>query len=378
MPAKYFAQLSDPSGCAITVFELFGDKQNILAAAGIRKHISEGKIMLKQMRHRGVKFDEALAEYLSPASSFTGLDTIVMTVHGGYGISHKIKDMLNEAGFTELDRRQRASIAYNNGKIDYIQLEAIHLLETAQTKTQALFLSLHKDGLLSQKIHSLAVKEISGLLKRSQSGIRMSKVTNLVILGTANSGKSTLFNRLLSKQRSLALDHDGTTLDTVDDYTEIHGYPFRLFDTAGFKDNMTELDRRAFAQTKKYAAEADIVIWLFDATNLKEPPNEIKNIVNRPALKVLNKRDLSDSSGRFDVKISLKTGLNIGILVDLIVSKLGLDVSLMEDPAVPFTERQVKIISESKTKSKADLDSMVKELTKPTVPELPANVPWSG
>jgi len=176
----------------------------------------------------------------------------------------------------------------------------------------------------------------------------------VVLLGPPNTGKSTLFNRLLTRTVTVVSPQPGTTRDWISAPLELAGAPLTLVDTAGRRQDVDGLERLAIDQGRTIAGLADLHLIVLDGsragpTTWTAAPEA--NAADVPRLVVLNKMDLvstSDVSGREardgacsdnSVRVSARTGAGIKELTDVIGKTLGLDQALETQPCV-FTERQ--------------------------------------
>ena len=123
-------------------------------------------------------------------------------------------------------------------------------------------------------------------------------VPQVAIVGKANVGKSSLFNLLIGKKKSIVINIPHTTRDRIIDYGEINGKNFMFIDTGGFS-KQTELSPYVLNQLSISLKRANIIIVLFDAT---QPPTqedeELMELVrkyNKPILLVVNKIDVKKS-----------------------------------------------------------------------------------
>jgi tRNA modification GTPase len=153
----------------------------------------------------------------------------------------------------------------------------------------------------------------------------------VVVAGPPNVGKSSLVNALAGYQRSVVSEVAGTTRDAVSVRTAFDGWPVELIDTAGLRD-AEGLEAEGIEQARRELDEADLVLWVMDATSSKWdwPPDDRLHAV-------LNKSDaLTGERARTLPLVSAKTGEGIPALVAELVARL---VPSVPAPcgAVPYT-----------------------------------------
>jgi len=220
--------------------------------------------------------------------------------------------------------------AFLSGRLDLTQAEAVRDLIDAQTLTQARQAASQLGGALSQRVqpvkHSLV--ELIALLEagidfaeddvdvtpESEIARRIGELTpplaaleasfargrivhdglTLAIVGRPNVGKSSLFNRLVERNRAIVAAAPGTTRDLVTERISLDGIPLELVDTAGLRETHEEVEKLGIARSREALADASLVLIVLEAN---QPLNEeeralLAAVQGRPALLVLNKSDL--------------------------------------------------------------------------------------
>ncbi len=120
----------------------------------------------------------------------------------------------------------------------------------------------------------------------------------LAIVGRPNAGKSSLFNRLVERERAIVTATPGTTRDTVTERISLDGIPLELVDTAGLRESLEEAEQLGIARSREALADAALVLVVLDAT---QPLNDeehrlLKAIQGRPAVVAVNKSDLTGAA----------------------------------------------------------------------------------
>src|SRR3989344_6744073 len=168
-------------------------------------------------------------------------------------------------------------------------------------------------------------------MKQSSKQLR-----KIVIIGRTNVGKSTLFNRLSSSVKSMALDYAGVTRDFVFDYVDWNGRRFELIDTGGidFKKGLNVLTEAIRERAIQVLEAADIALFVVDGsigvTLEDQALAKFVHKLNKPTILLINKSDThatTDNAGDFytlgfknTVLISAQHGIGIADVLDLIMN----------------------------------------------------------
>ena len=120
----------------------------------------------------------------------------------------------------------------------------------------------------------------------------------LAIVGRPNAGKSSLFNRLVERDRAIVTATPGTTRDLVTERISIGGIPIELVDTAGLREGREEIEQLGIARSRQALADAALVLIVLDATLAlnDEEHRLLAAVEGRPALIANNKSDLVESA----------------------------------------------------------------------------------
>ena len=121
----------------------------------------------------------------------------------------------------------------------------------------------------------------------------------LAIVGRPNVGKSSLFNRLVERERAIVTATPGTTRDLVSETVSIGGIPIRLVDTAGIRQALDEAESIGIRKSMEALADSDLVLVVLDVSQPASEEDEelLRQTQHRPVIGVGNKCDLATSGG---------------------------------------------------------------------------------
>ncbi len=273
--------------------------------------------------------DEVLVSIMKKPHSYTTEDVVEISCHGGLVAVNRILELLLAEGARLALPGEFTYRALVGGRIDLLQAESIAGIVDAKTsdslalavsqlngensrmfarlKTEVKDLYVHTESLLNfpeedsrLSLPELAkkVEAIAGRLARLCQGSKETEIMReglrCVICGSANVGKSTLFNRLLGQERVIVSHLPGTTRDVVEEFINIRGVPLRMYDTAGILEPGDLVSRKAIEKTRQIFEAADMVILLLDASR-RLNANDLfllHKIGEKQAIVVMNKIDL--------------------------------------------------------------------------------------
>jgi tRNA modification GTPase len=286
-----------------------------------------------------------------------GSDEVVLTVkrttptpwleihcHGGREVIRLLEEVLAAHGahacsWQELERQT----AGDDGRPAALAA----LTEAPTTRTAVILLDQYHGALHRAVAAALAaleqndVAQVSRLLgdlaRFTHVGRHLTVPWRVVIAGAPNVGKSSLVNALAGYQRSVVAPTPGTTRDVVTTRIAVAGWPVELADTAGWREAATSLERQGIDLARTVVAQADLFLWVLDASAEPVwPPAS-----GTPVHLVVNKTDLGAawdlSQASEGVRVSARTGTGLDDLVE------ALGQWLVPDPppagaAVPFTD----------------------------------------
>ena len=279
-------------------------------------------------------------------SSYTGEDSFEIYAHGGLAVMGSIVDLFKSVGFDEAGPGEFTKRAFLNGKLSLSEAESVVDVINASSK-EVLDISLNSlRGGFSDEIFGFS-KRLDSLRKFVEGSIDFSDedydfikeggvvddVSRLcadfggfvnkcflagetglkktvLFIGPPNSGKSSLFNRLLGFDRALVSDVPGTTRDLIESEVFYNNSSFKVLDSAGIRETVDVVESKGIELAVNQIKNADVVVGVFDSVD-PLVLLEIKSIASdKVFISVLNKLDLGlkDKGALFDVSLSAKTG----------------------------------------------------------------------
>ena len=137
------------------------------------------------------------------------------------------------------------------------------------------------------------VARSSGLLRPE---VRLPVV---VIVGRPNVGKSTLFNRIVGEQAAIVEDRPGITRDRNQRNAEWLGHEFEIVDTGGWLPGGDELDEKVSRQVEAAVKDADLVLFMVDASvGLTDDDERVAHWLRTANVEVLVVANKSDNDRR--------------------------------------------------------------------------------
>ena len=137
-------------------------------------------------------------------------------------------------------------------------------------------------------------QELKKLIDSADNGKMLKDGIRTVILGKPNAGKSSLLNVLVGEDKAIVTSVAGTTRDVLEESIKLHGIGLNMIDTAGIRDTEDEVEKIGVEKARKYANQADLVIYVVDSSReLDENDEEIIELIrDKKVIVLLNKTDL--------------------------------------------------------------------------------------
>ena len=281
----------------------------------------------------GERLDEVVVTFFPKPRSYTTEDVIEISCHGSPVLLRHAVQLALERGARLAEPGEFTMRAFLNGRIDLTQAEAVRDLIESQTLYQAQVAARQLAGAVSrrlqptkQKLMELIATLEAGVdfaeddvavisdeqilshiaavrrpLRELLASFSFGKVVNegltLAIVGRPNVGKSSVFNRLVQRDRAIVTATPGTTRDLVSETVSIGGIPVRLVDTAGIRTALDEAESIGVRKSVEAIADADIVLVVLDVSEFPRsgfaPDRELlEQTRDRPSIVVCNKSDL--------------------------------------------------------------------------------------
>ena len=310
------------------------------------------------------RIDEAVVTFFAAPHSYTTEDVVEVAAHGAPVVLNFLLRHAIDLGARLAEPGEFTHRAFISGRLDLTQAEAVRDLIEAQTLTQAKQAASQLGGSLSNRVAPVK-QDLVELVALLEAGIdfaeddvdvtpqqeiarRISEIVpplvaleasfargrvvhdglTLAIVGRPNAGKSSLFNRLVERDRAIVTATPGTTRDLVTERIAIDGIPLELVDTAGLREGLEEAEQIGITRSREALADAEIVLVVLDAT---QPLNDEEHrllaaVEGRPSVIAINKSDLLEQSAGtgngipsafaderlLDGKITLPTSATLG------------------------------------------------------------------
>jgi len=344
-----------------------------------------------------IMVDEVILSVMRKPRSYTKEDIIEINCHGGFLVVKKVLEIIVKLGARIAEPGEFTKLAFLNGRIDLSQAESvIDIIESNNVKSLKSSLYQLSGGLrkkidyLRNRITDLNTRieapmdfpdqglaevnrneieeilrgcllEVNQLLDTVQYGQIIKEGIQCVILGKTNVGKSSLFNALLKKNRSIVTSLPGTTRDTIEEPVSIKGFNFNLIDTAGMKNPENIIEQISLKRVNQFMEYGQLFIVIFDISQPLDHQDiilidKIKSFVNRNMKMIVieNKIDLTqkmDSSELYHklevketIRMSIKKKIGIKRLEKRMVNLILSDVFVPESGLIVSNKRHQEFL----------------------------------
>lgn len=316
---------------AITIIRLSGTKAFKITNSILKKDLEyKNNQQLRKIYDNDKLIDEALVITFINDRSFTGEDTVEINCHGGVLLANKILSLLIENGARMAQPGEFSQRAFINGKINLLQAEGINNLIESKNELSIKINALNAMGKSNQGV--IEIKEtlidviskiqtaidypdyddiegaspddiktallklrlkINKIIENSQKATKINDGINTLILGNTNTGKSSLLNALISKEKAIVSDVSGTTRDVIEAEINFNNFTLNLMDTAGIRKTANTVEKIGIEKSLKLIKTADLILFVIDEKNINKELFE--KIKHKNHIVVVNKAELLTS-----------------------------------------------------------------------------------
>jgi len=279
------------------------------------------------------RIDEVVVTFFQKPHSYTTDDIVEISAHGSPVVLRHIVELAMERGARLAEPGEFTMRAFLNGRLDLAQAEAVRDLIESQTLYQAKVAAQQLEGALSRRLQPIKQKlvelialleagidfaeddvsvlpaeqiqrriaAVRGPLQELAGSFAYGKMVHegltLAIVGRPNVGKSSLFNRLVERERAIVTATPGTTRDLVSETVALEGIPVKLVDTAGIRRALDEAESIGIRKSMEALADADLVLVVLDASQAQNSEDQelLAQVASRRGIAVENKVDLAAS-----------------------------------------------------------------------------------
>ena len=342
MPSTITALATPPGQGGIAVVRVSGPEAFAIAArvftpANPARRLEQAKgytAMLGRSYLKGKPLDETVALCFRAPRSYTGEDVVELSVHGGTVMANALLEALYDAGARPAGPGEFTRRALQNGRLSLTQAEAVMEVISANGRQGAALAQAALGGALAKRIGAIQTAlqslnahltawvdypeedvpeltpahltetltaqktQLDDLINGYGAGAVLRHGVDCVLLGRPNVGKSTLLNLLAGFERAIVTPVAGTTRDIVEQAVQLGEIRLNLFDTAGVHEAADEIEAEGIRRSWRKLEEAGLVLAVFDASAplTAQDMAIAEKCQGRPALAILNKNDLTDST----------------------------------------------------------------------------------
>lgn len=400
-----FALATPPGKSALAVIRISGPQAEAVLEKMAGGRPEPRTAALRRIRRPGTGevLDEALVLWFPAPRSETGEDLVELQVHGGRAVIAAIAQaLLGIDGVRMAEPGEFARRGFANGKLDLTAVEGLADLIDAETEAQRRQALRQSSGALGRLydgwrqdiIEAMALMEASidfsdeadvaasayasarqviedrvlaplrAHLDDGRRGEILRQGYKVVIAGPPNAGKSSLLNALSHRDVAIVSPEAGTTRDVIEVALDLAGLPVIVSDTAGIRDAESHVEQEGIRRTFARAVEANLVLWLMDATASPECgtllPEALRGL---PVIRVLNRADLLQGDALeaklkagADIAISARGGAGVADLIGLISERARESAPLADEEPVITQARHRTQLQDALTALEAYLD----------------------
>lgn len=344
---------------AVGILRLSGDRLSDLLRKlfpDLPEKLEHRRVYRTHPVDQGLPLDECLILYFQAPHSFTGEDVVEIHAHGNPHNIRRLLSLLHQSGIRPARPGEFSLRAYQNKKISLLKAESLHRMISAPSyadfqmahqhyseglshplaKIQDQFLDIlamfytlldHPEGeeedlsRLSLETLSHRLEELDQTLSSHLTLARRSRRPfngfSVLIAGFPNSGKSSLYNRILRDNRAIVSPLPGTTRDLLEGRLSFPFGDLVLLDSAGIRPSQDRIEQEGIRKTRKTLSHADCVLWVASPENPTHPEGLLRDSPTTSVLLLWNKADLTSppDGSRFNHLVSARTRKGVDALV---------------------------------------------------------------
>lgn len=305
--------------------------------------------------------DEAIVTIFRAPHSYTGEDSVEISVHGSSYVVRALMQALARAGARPARAGEFTRRAFLAGRMDLAQAEAVADMIASSSRAAHAVAATQMRGAYSHELQELRRQllditslleleldfseedvefadrtQLDTLLRRTRDkvaalarsfalGNALKEGVAVAIVGSPNVGKSTLLNRLAGEERAMVSDIAGTTRDTVEARINIDGVDYRFIDTAGVHQTDDKLELMGIDRTRQALEKARMVLWI---TTADEPGSNVGSNIGSNAGNPSghNAHNAPDTEAVLKAEFAAATGIELTSeqILYLIINKIDL------------------------------------------------------
>ena len=330
---------------AIAVFRISGEGCCQKFDSVINKSITDyRKVFLRDIIWEGALVDRCSVVYYSSPNSYTGEDSVEVYCHGSLSVIRSLTEVFLSLGFREADPGEFSRVAFENGKLSLNEAEAVVDLINSEDAVRGQLFSEAVAGKLSEIVYTLGndvdalrvfvegsidfsdedhnfiaagnVEErlvkikssLAGLIDSSLVSSRKLSKNRVLFFGPPNTGKSSLFNRMLGFDRALVSKIPGTTRDLIDSEVFYNSVNMELVDSAGIRETDDLVERSGVALSGDEVKSSNLILIILDHDTEELLSRFKSKLSDKKHLVVFNKSDKQHPNGFYDCVVSAKSG----------------------------------------------------------------------
>jgi len=334
-----FALATAPGRAAIAIIRLSGPGARPALQALAGERISPRLAALRTLRGiDGAVLDQALVLWFQGPASVTGEDCGELHLHGGRAVVDGVTEALLQLGVRLAEPGEFTRRAFENGKLDLSQAEAVADLVDAETESQRRQALGQLDGALARRhatwrdglVEALAVleaavdfpdedlpesvadealptiarivAELETALADGARGERVRDGYRVALVGAPNAGKSSLLNALVGREAAIVTATPGTTRDIIEVPLTVAGYRVVLADTAGVRAARDPIEAEGVRRARAWAEAAELRLLVVDSGSDEAAWREVAGLMRPGDICLLNKADVPRGTAAADAE----------------------------------------------------------------------------